>query len=82
MNFAGFHAQRRCKIGELRRHPCLVDVDADSDHRVVHAVGFGVHLSEDAGELPSAHEQIIWPANVGKNIKLFGRGIPRGEARH
>ena len=81
MRFAGFDAQRRGDVGNFRGHFGLVDVHTDSDDCVMHAVGLGAHLCEDAGEFSSAHEKIVGPANVGCGVQVFGGGISRCEAR-
>jgi hypothetical protein len=79
-SFAGFHAQRSGDLPEVGGHFRLVHVDADADDGVVHAVGLGVHLGEDAGEFLAVREEIVGPADVGERVELFGGGVARGEA--
>ncbi len=43
----------------------MVYIDPDAYHHVADACGLGIHLGQDAAELPAAQQDIVGPAQIG-----------------
>src|SRR5215469_3936008 len=78
---ARLNTQRSGRAAEICRHFAVVDVDADANHRVLHACGFRAHLREDAGEFLFVQQQVIGPADIRPQTGNLPHCLLDGDSR-
>ena len=58
----------------------MINVDSDADDDKVNPVRFRVHLGENAGALFPAQQEVVRPAQVRCDVRLFEDRVAQGQA--